>query len=544
MKISIFFTITVILLMSKTTICVQKTPTPLKEEAIIWDETDVADTKKHNQKHYKDYMAACYQHRKGNAHESFKAYKKILNQAHKPEIYDGFIRLLFETGQFNAIVKLYEQKKQIFETKFNKNTDIRLMIAQAFLYVDNGPEAEKQLTQLHEQHKNNELIAYYMAVTKLKNNNPAQALMFIEKCINQPSLKQKHFLFNFLAAKVYLQMNNPEKALHAINKSLQQYPKFDQGILFKATLLEQQGKVDDAIKQYQQFLHLVEHHHDIEKQLVSMLFTQKRFSEASDQLRHMGGSTPEYHYDLALIELNAGKRQEALTNIEAALKKSSHFTKAKLLKIEILLALSRKNDACSFMEQWLIDEPDNLAIVNLTLMLKKAHLTNQQLIQIFTNVITQKQSILLHSALADLYLENQQYKEAHEHYKKALACTNNETIKVKIHYQIAYTHLKIDQKEKAIDELKKIITTTSYPPACNLLAYLYAQSGQHLPQALKLIDQALKQKPERNDFIHTKGIVLLKLKNKKEAISTLKKALDCDPANLKIQQHLKEAVAQ
>ncbi len=60
----------------------------------------------------------------------------------------------------------------------------------------------------------------------------------------------------------------------------------------------------------------------------------------------------------------------------------------------------------------------------------------------------------------------------------------------------------------------------------NFLAYCYAQKGDQLDEALKLIDSALKSDPKSAAFLDTKGWVLLKMGKVKEARDTLKEAAD------------------
>lgn len=59
----------------------------------------------------------------------------------------------------------------------------------------------------------------------------------------------------------------------------------------------------------------------------------------------------------------------------------------------------------------------------------------------------------------------------------------------------------------------------------NFLAYCYAQKGENLDEALKLIDEALKDKPKSYAMMDTKGWVLYKMGEKKKALKLLEKAL-------------------
>ncbi|MBN1573803.1 MAG: tetratricopeptide repeat protein [Deltaproteobacteria bacterium] len=78
----------------------------------------------------------------------------------------------------------------------------------------------------------------------------------------------------------------------------------------------------------------------------------------------------------------------------------------------------------------------------------------------------------------------------------------------------------------------------------NFLAYCYAQKGENLDEALKLIDEALKEKPENYAMMDTKGWILHKMGENKKALKLLKKALEmCEKKGERctvIERHVKE----
>lgn len=79
----------------------------------------------------------------------------------------------------------------------------------------------------------------------------------------------------------------------------------------------------------------------------------------------------------------------------------------------------------------------------------------------------------------------------------------------------------------------------------NFLAYCYAQKGENLDEALSLVEEALKDKPENYAMIDTKGWVLYKKGETKNALKLLKKALEmCEKEGERctvIENHVKKA---
>lgn len=78
----------------------------------------------------------------------------------------------------------------------------------------------------------------------------------------------------------------------------------------------------------------------------------------------------------------------------------------------------------------------------------------------------------------------------------------------------------------------------------NFLAYCYAQKGENLEEALRLIDEALKDEPDSYAMMDTKGWVLYKMGETKKALKLLEKALKkCEKNKDKctvIERHFKE----
>lgn len=487
------------------------------------------------------YMYACYQHRKGDAQKAYDIYQKIFSYTLTSEqnyVYDGYIRLLFETSQFARVVSLVKDKKDIVAKMLAKDVQLRLFYAQSCLYAGNQEQADREFASLAKEHKDNEAVAYYMAESMMKSGKTDQALVFVEECLANNALKRKHFFFHFIASKIYHKKNQLAQALVEIDKSISMFPRFGQGLLFKAMLCEQQNNIDEAVKSFSMYLDLVGPDPEIEKHMVQLLLGQRRFADAADRLRKNAKTEATYHFDLALLELHAKRPENALKDIKRCLKQQPDFARARLLKLDILLTLRKVSEALNLVQRWLINEPQNLSVVNVLMLMKKAKVPHDQLAQTIEKVLEQKQSLLLHAALADLSFEATAYDKAQEHYTKALAFAVDDSMRIKLTYQQAYTMVKLNQHKQAKKLLKPLAEQEAYPAACNLLAYLYAKEENHLPQALILVDKALRKDPKRAAFYDTKGYILAKMGRKEEASFELKKALTYKPHSNRIRKHV------
>ncbi|MCK4650696.1 tetratricopeptide repeat protein [Candidatus Babeliales bacterium] len=497
-----------------------------------------------NDQKYLLYSNACYHHFSGKIDKSLKLFQKSFSNNFSVYIYEGFFRLLFDIGQFTKIIDLEKKVKGVFDN----NLDIQLIFAKAFFGANIIDQAEKLFEKLVKKYPYNEPCTYYMTICYIKNNKIDKALQFIEKCIKNPSLRSKHFLFYFLASRIHLQSGNNQKALELIKHSLNLYPRFEKGWLFKALLEEQLGRVKNAISGYQKFLDIVGRDLIVEKQLINLLYSSGEFNQAADLLRKIKANTTEHFSDLALLEWKAGNYKEALKNINKSLQKNPQFRKSKLLKIEVLLSQNKKDEVLEFLKNWISREPQDISIIRILLLLNKNQnpISKDSILNVLENISKKIKNPTLGilSALIDLYLEKEEHKKVILTCQKLLMITNDEEIKSKILFQIGYTYFVKNEYDNAKTALKKAIKTKNpYLSAFNLLAYI----EKDLVYAEKLARIAVNAQPNCYYYLDTLGFVLLKQKKINEATSNFKKALriaksqlDIKDENLILKEQIKE----
>lgn len=515
-----------------------------ENEISFTEVSDHSGTQKDHQRLYFLYLKASYLHARGQIKEAVNAFQALLEHNPPSYVYDGYLTLLFDIGQFQKIISLVETQEKLFKRVLKSSLDLQLLVAQSYIHLNQDQKASTLLVSLAKTHPENAQIAYYAAVALLKSGQLVQAHQFIDGCLNNADLQSKHFLFYFLKSKICMSQNNMPQALAHIEKSLEKFPKFDRGWLLRGMLMEQQGKINEAIKGYKNFLDLVGRDMMVEKQLIQLLFSQKRFSEAANYLEKIKSETPEYFFDLALIQHKGGDCNAALSNVSKALKCNPDFQQARLLKIDILIAEQKFDKVLKFMRKWIERNPLDEVALHTLLILRKGPLGTPKVIALLEDLIKEKKhSSTVIITLADLYTETENYPRALYSYEKLLDMTNNEQMKAGILYQLGYLYHHTGQADKAEDVLKQSIELDgTNSSACNLLAYHYAAAGKNLDQALELVDKALQQNPQSSYYLDTKGCVLLKLGRKQEALTVLQQACDQDPHDEVIKKHL--AIAQ
>lgn len=492
--------------------------------------------------HYARYMRAIYLHKSGALRQSLLEYQKLLKNKAPVYLYDGYFSLLFDIGLFKRIVHIVDEQKNNLDALIKNNLELQLIIAQAFLHCDRDNEASTRFLALYHEFPDNEHVAYYSVVAYLKKNQLDQARKLIATCLNNASLKSKHFLFYFLQSKIFLQEQNIPAAGKAIDCSLELFPKFERAWLLKAMLMEQQGEISSAIHGYKNFLSLVGRDESIEKQLIQLLFTQEKYEEAAHYLKQLDGKSPEYFFDLALVHFKAGKLGKALADINKVLTLSPSFSKAMLLKTEILVAQKNSAALLVFIEHWLTESKEDYTALHTLLLLKNNKLSPKLIIKVLENIVDQNKCNQNHYAmLADLYSETKQHDKALKFYNTLLKKVDDPTLQAKILGHIAHEQYTLHHYKELQTTFEQAEKLGQQDPALNnLRAYYYAEQQQKFPEALALIDAALAIVPTCSHYLDTKGYILLKQGKKQEAEALFIKALEGDPHDATIKKHLEE----
>jgi tetratricopeptide (TPR) repeat protein len=337
------------------------------------------------------YLKANYFQEEGNYLRALKIYNHLFSLDAPNYVYEGYLRLLSQTNQFSTIVKLIDKTENLFK----EDIEIQLIYAQSLLNTKRDKQAKEMLNRLKKKYPNNEQVIYYSTALHEKSNNLEKALADIDKFLEKNDRKTKHLFFYFLKAKIYLKMGKTRESLAAINKSIDLYPQFDKGLLFKALLLEQMNDITSAIDSYKQFLSVTGYNLPIIKQLVRLLFSQNRFKEAAIELKKIKkdpitNSYPTaYYFDLALLEWKSKNYNQAIAFGEKAIEKNKNFFKAKILVTQIVLdpenrtfnKNKKEGEILKRATRWIRQTPHDNHTIHMLLMLAQNGLSAHRVIK-------------------------------------------------------------------------------------------------------------------------------------------------------------------
>ena len=144
--------------------------------------------------------------------------------------------------------------------------------------------------------------------------------------------------------------------------------------------------------------------------------------------------------------------------------------------------------------------------------------------------------------LGDLYRRDKQYARARDSYLRAIETGFDSAY---LHRNLAIAYERLDEEEQAELHFKSALARDPDDPfTLNYLGYWWAESGRHLTQAVELIEQAVRLRPDSGFFVDSLGWVHYQLGNYQLAVEFLEKATILEPEDAVIIAHLGDAYWQ
>jgi tetratricopeptide (TPR) repeat protein len=477
------------------------------------------------------YMWANYNQFAGKQEIASRWYKEILNADASLYAYKGYAHLLFDAGQYKAMLPLLPK----LEPLFAKDPILGLIFAQALDQTGHPQAADERIIALNDKCKNNQEIAYQTVGTYMRRKEPENALRIIDNFLNGSPRKPTHFVFYFLKSQIYAKLNNLPEALTNIQKSLEMQPYFDRGWLMLALLQENAGRIQEAIKGYTTFLEIAGPHGEVEGHLMQLLFKQKM---AQKQISSLVAN--KNYFALALQLFEKKEFAAALANVDLCLQAESDNAEAKLLKVQILTALNKHADTLAALQKWILHDPHPTQWLQVLSLLPKAGANYGAVIATLKNIeqkLPKNSQVILY--LADAQVRGKDFTGALSTLRKALTMVDNNNIKTKIYFQMGMIYYH-EQNFKAMHDVlaqgKQL--HADFPPLLNLLAYYYATKGNNLIEAQKLMKIVLGYDATNPHFLDTQAIIFYKQKKYTKALKLLEKVASAAPHDFTIQKHL------
>jgi tetratricopeptide (TPR) repeat protein len=107
------------------------------------------------------------------------------------------------------------------------------------------------------------------------------------------------------------------------------------------------------------------------------------------------------------------------------------------------------------------------------------------------------------------------------------------------HFLLGAAYERSGKREQAVAEFRRLLDSDpEYHAALNYLGYMFAERGEHLDEAQKLIEKAVALEPDNGAYVDSLGWVYYRLGRFEQARATLERATRLETADGTVQEHL------
>lgn len=191
----------------------------------------------------------------------------------------------------------------------------------------------------------------------------------------------------------------------------------------------------------------------------------------------LNSKNPEVLQMLATIYYDQGKFNKAISTFKKALEIDPSYTDAAVGLSIILNDIGRYDEARKIFE-------DAKALLD-----QKKHAVTPDVNKMFSDK---------HAELADMYLQYKRFDEAAEQYLRAVALSNE---KVDLTLRLTECYVQAGQRDKAIRELKALITLEPRLAAPRLKLGLILYNSHHIAEAVDQWENILRFEPKNQEAL-------------------------------------------
>ncbi len=399
---------------------------------------------------------------------------------------------------FLALDKIEEAKKETLSAiKISKDKD-KFALVYDTLRVFEDKVIKEIFKDVYTTYKNEYLANFYYVQILLNNNDYLEAIDLIKSIDRFEEFSKKESRWGIFLADAYYEMGKDKLAITTLQDYLQYSPKDLYLNEYYARVLTLQKKYDEAIKHY-------------------------RFMSANKLISF---SDIETSKKMALLSIEAKKFADAKTFIESFKEKdiNSYNYFSGLLNV--------KNNKSKIAEKYFMSvDWQNENYINSVKEIAKLKI-NQNQFSSLKKFFKKQYSYLNNKPTIEsrLILIETEIFFNEEKYNYAMERINYGLKKYKDNGAFLYTRALVAEKVDRFDilenDLKKLIKLEpKNAQALNALGYTWANNNIKLKEANRYIDEALALEPNDAAILDSKGWVLFRLGNYKEAEKYLMRAL-------------------
>ncbi len=353
------------------------------------------------------------------------------------------------------------------------------------------------------------IAIFYLGRSYALSAEYEQALKYYKKASKlDPSDAQIHLEL----ASVYEMLESTDKAIESYRRALEFNPNLVVARRRLGTLYVTKRQLDQALREYETLIELEED--PVETQIKMGLINLEKgdFEQAAIVFNLALATQPQnddVRYYLAWTYEQLGDIVGAEREFRSVRPESENYFEARRLLAQLLLEDNRPLEAVAALEELLEIDPESRQGLDLIMEVYRLQ-------KLYDRAIEAARTLVALEPENDKYL-----------------------------FSLAFLLNDVGNRAAAIDLAKQVLDLNPENAlALNFLGYTYAEAGQNLEEAERLIKQALEIRPDYGAFVDSLGWVYFQKGDYESALRELEKANRLTADDPVIREHLADAYAK
>jgi Flp pilus assembly protein TadD len=309
-----------------------------------------------------------------------------------------------------------------------------------------------------------------------------------------------------MVAEIALPRRDFKEVLAQTNELLAGQPAHARGRLLRAAANTGLGNYMEARVDLTKLIKEQPKYIDAQLQLAALDLVEKKFKDAEDGYRKLyvpGQADTRPLEGLVTVMMARNQSDEVNKLLNEDLKKSSQSTAVRILLARVAVTTGKYNEGISHIQAMLKERPDNPELTKM---------------------------------LGEVYLRKGDWNQAISTLQGASKLLPKDPAVI---LMLANAQELAGRKQEAIGNYRRLLELQGDNPiAMNNLAFLIAETGGDLDEALKLAQRALEKNRDQPAFSDTLGWVYLKKNMHDSALQIFTTLVTKDPGNAGFQYHL------
>jgi tetratricopeptide (TPR) repeat protein len=478
----------------------------------------------------------------GEAQRAIEGYKLTL--VYDPKSPVVHLRLAAEYVKQGLVSEAIEQAKTALEHD-PKFEDAYLLLGGLYSALRMYDDALKQYRTVIKLNPENTEAPMFIGALLAEQKKFAEAADYFERLAKSPDNPQAHLAWYYLG-RVRLEENpkkNTPRAESAFRESLISKPSYTDALLALGQLLEGSGRLPQAQQLYQGFQEKHGPSEDVAQELARLYLQAKDYNRAFEQLALVEAADSadiNVKAKMAFILIEQQRYPEAILRLEEVLSLEPSSDKARFYLGAIYEETKDYRSAIAqFKKVPPVSSYYKESVVHAAYLHKLLGEIDSGIAAIEEGLKAVDDHPQFYALYASLLDESRQYNKAVTMLADAVERFPNHA---ELHFYLGNMQDRTGDKDRALVTMKRVLSLDAdHVAALNFIAYSYAETGQNLEEAERMIRKAIELSPSDGYILDTLGWVLFKRGKGAEAVRVLEAALKLQPSESVIAEHLGDA---